>query len=100
MRARAKLDPSKPVPRIAIMREGLPHSGIARLDRTRHGQLSLAVARLDLDLDGLGVDLHELRDHLRDLLAHLLQPAAVEAGAIVREHEVQAALRDLARWLT
>src|ERR1700761_6346331 len=74
-------------------------SRIPRLDRARYGQLRLAITRLDLDVDRFRVDLDELRDHFRDLFTHLLQPAAVEAGAIVREHEVKAAFRDLARWL-
>src|SRR4051812_32397637 len=71
-------------------------SRVARLDRARHRQLGLAIARLDLDVDRLGIDLDEASDHRSDLLAHLLQPAAVEAGAIVSEHEVEAPLRDLA----
>src|SRR5437870_5063280 len=48
--------------------------------------------RLDLDLDGVGVDRHVLRDHCGELGAQLLQASAFEAAAIVREHEVQAAL--------
>src|SRR4029078_1032062 len=64
-----------------------------RLDRARYGELRGAAARLDLDLDRFTVDRHVLADHRGDLGAHLLEAAAVEPGAILGEHEVQAALR-------